>query len=170
MSPPTGQAGLTLQTYSDGGARGNPGPSAIGVVLCDEHGEVVEEASRTIGHRTNNQAEYEAMLLALQIAHQRKAKHLKCHADSELLIYQLQGSYRIKDLALKALAEKVKSLASQFESITFKQLPREHAMIRRADKLLNQTLDKAKREGTKKGETVQKSSTGPGEFVQEDLF
>src|ERR1043165_5364702 len=108
---------LTLTTYSDGGGRGNPGPAAIGVVICDEAGNVVEEASRTIGHRTNNQAEYEAMLLALQLAHQRKAKRLKCHADSELLIYQLQGSYRIKDLALKALAEKVKPLASQFESI-----------------------------------------------------
>ena len=159
-----------LQTFSDGGARGNPGPAAIGVVLCDEKGNVLQEESRTIGHRTNNQAGYEAMLLALQLALQRKARRLKCHADSELQIYQLQGVYRIKDVYLKALAEKVKSLASQFESITFKQLPREHAMIRRADKLLNQTLDKAKREGIKKGDAAQKSPGRPGDFVQEDLF
>src|SRR5205823_5485938 len=99
---------LTLQTYSDGGARGNPGPAAIGVVLCDEQGQVVAEASQTIGHRTNNQAEYEALLLALDLAYERKAKRLRCHADSELLVYQVQGLYRIKNLELKALAEKVK--------------------------------------------------------------
>src|SRR5216683_2982997 len=135
---------LTLQTYSDGGARGNPGPAAIGVVLCDEHGKVLQEASRTIGERTNNQAEYEALLLALDLALQRKAKRLRCHADSELLVYQIQGHYRIKNLELKALAEKVKSLVARFESVIFKQIPREHPMIARADKLLNQTLNKAK--------------------------
>src|SRR5260370_31402158 len=98
----------TLQTYSDGGARGNPGPAAVGVVLCDKRGKVLQEASKTIGDRTNNQAEYEALLMALDLAHQRKAKHLKCHADSELLVYQLQGVYRIKNVELKLLAEKVK--------------------------------------------------------------
>jgi ribonuclease HI len=137
---------LTLQTYSDGGARGNPGPSAIGVVLCDEKGHVIHEASKTIGERTNNQAEYEAMIFALQLAQERKARHLQCHADSELLIYQIQGTYRIKNVHLKALLEKVKSLTSGFDSITFRQIPREHPMIARADKLLNQTLDKAKKE------------------------
>ncbi|SRR5258708_11537235 len=135
---------LTLQTYSDGGARGNPGPAAIGAVICDEHGKVLDEASRTIGERTNNQAEYEALLLALDLAYQRKAKHLKCFADSELLVYQVQGVYRIKNVELKALAEKVKFSASRFESVTFRQVPREHPMIARADKLLNQTLNKAK--------------------------
>jgi ribonuclease HI len=133
---------LSLQTYSDGGARGNPGPAAVGVVLCDDHGKILQEATKTIGDRTNNQAEYEALLLALQLARQRKASRLRCHADSELLVFQLQGVYRIKDGHLKTLAEKVKSLASHFESITFKQIPREHPMIARADKLLNQTLDR----------------------------
>jgi ribonuclease HI len=135
---------LTLQTYSDGGARGNPGPAAIGVVICDEHGTVLDEASRTIGDRTNNQAEYEALLLALDLAYERKARRLRCFADSELLVYQVQGVYRIKNLELKALAEKVKSSAARFESIVFKQVPREHPMITRADKLLNQTLNKAR--------------------------
>src|SRR5882762_5031526 len=133
---------LLLHTYSDGGARGNPGPAAIGVVLCDERGKIVHEASKSIGHRTNNQAEYEALLFALQLARQRKARRLRCHADSELLIYQLQGSYRIKDAGLKTLSEKVKSLASEFESVTYRQIPREHPMIARADKLLNQTLNR----------------------------
>jgi ribonuclease HI len=133
----------TLQTFSDGGARGNPGPAAIGVVLCDEHGKVLQEASKTIGERTNNQAEYEALLLALELAHQQKARHLRCHADSELMIYQVQGLYRIKNLHLRELAEKVKSSAARFDSVTFRQIPREHPMIARADKLLNQTLNKA---------------------------
>jgi ribonuclease HI len=153
---------LSLQTYSDGGARGNPGPAAIGVVLCDEHGAVLEESSKTIGDRTNNQAEYEAMLLALELAHQRKARRLRCHADSELLIYQLQGVYRIKDLHLKALAEKVKSLANRFDSITFQQLPRSHPMIARADRLLNKTLDQAK--------TKAPIRDGKRGAVQDDLF
>jgi ribonuclease HI len=134
-----------LYTYSDGGARGNPGPAAIGVVLCDEHGTVVQEASNTIGERTNNQAEYEAMLLALELARARNARRLRCFADSELLIYQIQGSYKIKNEALKRLAEKVKSLTAGFESVTFQQVPRSHPMIARADKLLNQTLDRARK-------------------------
>jgi ribonuclease HI len=153
---------LTLQTYSDGGARGNPGPAAIGVVICDEHGKVLQEASRTIGDRTNNQAEYEALLLALELAYQHKAKRLKCHADSELLVYQIQGRYRIKNVELKALAEKVKSSTARFESVTFKQIPREHPMIARADKLLNQTLNKAKAKAPPKPIKA--------EYTQEELF
>ena len=132
-----------LHTYSDGGARGNPGPAAIGAVLCDEKGKVIFETARCIGETTNNVAEYNAMILALESAHERKARHLICHADSELLIFQLQGIYRIKDLRLKALAEKVKSLASRFESVKWRQIPRESKMIARADKLLNQALNKA---------------------------
>ena len=80
----------------------------------------------------------------VDLALQRKAKRLRCHADSELLVYQIQGHYRIKNLELKALAEKVKSSVARFESVIFKQIPREHPMIARADKLLNQTLNKAK--------------------------
>ena len=132
-----------VKVYSDGGARGNPGPAAIGVVLCDPKGHVLQEASRCIGATTNNQAEYQAMLLALEMAGARKAKRLLCHADSELIVYQLQGVYRIKDPFLKQLSEKVKSLAARFESVQFKQVPRESPMIARADKLLNQALDRA---------------------------
>ncbi len=148
---------LTFNTYSDGGARGNPGPAAIGCVLCDEQGNVVHEASKTIGHRTNNQAEYEAMIMTLELAHERRAERLLCHADSELLIFQIQGRYRIKDAHLKVLSEKVRSLISHFKSISFKQVPREHPMIARADKLLNQTLDKAKHQA-------------PGRPPQAELF
>ncbi len=132
------------RTYSDGGARGNPGPAAIGAVLCDANDAVIYETAECIGTATNNQAEYRAMTLALELARARGATELVCHADSELLVFQLQGRYRIKDLKLKALAEKVKSLASQFDRITFRQIPRESRLIARADKLLNQALDQAR--------------------------
>jgi len=135
---------VKLVTYSDGGARGNPGPAAIGVVLCDEQGQVVFETARCIGDATNNRAEYQAMILALESARDLKATRVRCFADSELLVFQLQGVYRIKDLRLKALAEKVKSLASHFEHIAFQQVPREHPMISRADKLLNHALNRAR--------------------------
>jgi ribonuclease HI len=155
-----------LTTYSDGGARGNPGPAAIGVVLVDEAGHVVFETARCIGSTTNNKAEYQAMILALESAREQKARQLTCIADSQLLIYQLQGRYRIKDLTLKALAEKVKSLASQFESVVFRQVPRENPMISRADKLLNQALDRARRSSAS-GSTPPPAPSGP---AQTELF
>jgi len=135
---------LLLYTYSDGGARGNPGPAAIGAVLCDAAGRVLYETARCIGETTNNQAEYRAMILALELAQERGAARLVCHADSELLIFQLQGRYRIKNARLQTLSEKVKSLAAGFEAVAFKQIPRESKGIARADQLLNQALDQAR--------------------------
>ena len=137
-------APLQFSTFSDGGARGNPGPSAIGVVLCDSAGNIVAETAECIGEGTNNKAEYRAMIKALELAKAHKATRLLCHGDSELIIFQLQGRYRIKDTQLKVLAEKVKSAAGAFESVTWKQVPREHPMIARADKLLNQALNRAR--------------------------
>jgi ribonuclease HI len=133
---------MFLHTYSDGGARGNPGPAAIGYVVCDPHGKVIREGAECIGEMTNNKAEYRAMLKAIETARALKATRLLCHGDSELIVYQLEGRYRIKDAGLKALAEKVKSAARAFEAVHWKQVPREHPMIKRADKLLNQALNK----------------------------
>ena len=133
---------MILHTFSDGGARGNPGPAAVGFVICNPHGEVLRQGAECIGAMTNNKAEYRAMLKAIETAKAMKATKLLCHADSELIVYQLQGLYRIKDAQLKTLAEKVKSVAAGFQAVQWKQVPREHPMIRRADKLLNQALDK----------------------------
>jgi len=108
---------------------------------------VLYETARCIGSTTNNQAEYQAILLALELARDRKARNLLCTADSQLIIYQLQGRYRIKDPHLRKLAEKVQSVASGFEKVTYRQVPREHPMITRADRLLNQSLDKAQKIG-----------------------
>lgn len=138
----------TLYTYSDGGARGNPGPAACGVVLASPEGKVLYETAFCIGENTNNVAEYNGMIRALELAKERKARHLVCHADSELIIFQLQGKYRIKDARMQDLAKRVKSLASEFDAVVYRQIPREHPMIRRADKLLNQELNRAKHGGT----------------------
>ncbi len=135
---------MILHTFSDGGARGNPGPAAIGYVICRPDGEILKEGAECIGEMTNNRAEYRAMLKALQTARSLKPKKLLCHADSELLVFQLQGRYRIKDAWLQVLAEKVKSAAKGLEAVSWKQVPREHPMIARADKLLNQALNRAK--------------------------
>jgi ribonuclease HI len=152
---------MIFHTFSDGGARGNPGPAAIGVVICDPDGKVVLEDAECIGEMTNNKAEYRAMLKAIEMAKTLKAKKLLCHGDSELIIFQLQGIYRIKDAQLKVLAEKVKSAASGFESVTWKQVPREHPMITRADKLLNQALNRAKAQAPFKESP---SASSQGEF------
>jgi ribonuclease HI len=135
---------MELHTYSDGGARGNPGPAAIGVVICDAEENVLQEASKAIGHNTNNVAEYNAMILALELARKHGGKQLVCYADSELLIFQLTGVYRIKDDRMKALAARVRKEVAGFEKVTFRHVRRSHPMITRADKLLNQTLDRTK--------------------------
>ncbi len=141
---------MILHTYSDGGARGNPGPAAIGYLLAEPTGKVIAEGAECIGEMTNNKAEYRAMLKALELAKSHGATQLQCFADSELLVFQLQGTYRIKNPDLQVLAEKVKSAARTFESITWKQVPREHPMISRADKLLNQALNRAKAKAPEK--------------------
>jgi ribonuclease HI len=152
---------MILHTFSDGGARGNPGPAAIGFVICHPGGEVIREGAECIGEMTNNKAEYRAMLKAIETAKTMKATTLLCHADSELIVYQLQGRYRIKDAGLKVLAEKVKSVAVSFDTVQWKQVPREHPMIARADKLLNQALNKAKAYAPTKREPP---PAGQGEF------
>jgi ribonuclease HI len=133
---------MFLHTFSDGGARGNPGPAAIGYVVADPAGNVLKEGAECVGDMTNNKAEYRAMLKAIETAKTEGATQLLCHGDSELIVFQLQGRYRIKDVDLQALAEKVKLAAKGLERIEWKQVPREHPMIRRADKLLNQALNK----------------------------
>jgi len=135
---------MILHTFSDGGARGNPGPAAIGVIIATPDGKIIHEFAECIGHATNNVAEYRAMLKAIELARSLHATELLCHADSELIIFQLQGVYRIKDSRLAGLAEKVKSAASGLTRISWKQIPRESPMIVEADRLLNQALNKAR--------------------------
>lgn len=130
-----------LQLYSDGGARGNPGPAAIAFVALNEQSEIVKADSRIIGVRTNNQAEYEALLLALQFAVEVGAKEVVCHLDSELVAKQLNGQYSVKDQELQRLWRKVGQMKGCFGKISFVNVSREHPQIQVADELVNETLD-----------------------------
>lgn len=125
--------------YTDGGARGNPGPAGIGYILVLENGREVSHGEY-FGEATNNQAEYKALLAGMQRAKQEHVLELKCRLDSELVVKQLNGKYRVKDADLKPLFEQVKSLIAAFGEISFTHIPREKN--KKADKLVNKALDK----------------------------
>jgi ribonuclease HI len=129
-----------LIIHSDGGARGNPGPAAIGVIITDEKGKLVDKISRSIGETTNNQAEYQAILAGLDLAHKLKAEEVHCYLDSELVVKQLRHEYKIKNKELAPLFVKVHNLSLQFKKITYTHIRREQNKA--ADKLVNEALDK----------------------------
>lgn len=129
-----------LVSYTDGGARGNPGPSGIGVVLQNKTGETIGEWSEFLGIATNNQAEYKALLLALKQAVALGVVELDCRLDSELVVKQLKGEYKVKHPDLKPLFEQAKSLISQIKNVSFKHIPRE--LNKQADQLANQAMDR----------------------------
>ena len=108
-----------LMIYSDGGARGNPGPAAIAFIALNEKGEMVKADSRFIGVHTNNQAEYEALLMALKFASDQKTQEIVCHLDSELVAKQLNGQYAVKNNELWQLWRKVQQLKVCFKKNQF---------------------------------------------------
>jgi len=130
-----------LIIYADGGARGNPGPAGIGVVIMNEQKKVVDQVSKYIGEATNNQAEYQALLAALDKAKELGAKELEIFLDSELLVKQLNRQYRVKDKDLALLFVKVYNAVLGFNKVTFKHIRREQNI--EADKLVNLVIDRA---------------------------
>ena len=131
-----------LMVFSDGGARGNPGPAAIACLITTEN-EVLMTKARYIGLRTNNQAEYEALIMALESALTLGATEVVCHLDSELVTKQLTGEYAVKNHKLRQLQNQVQELEKQFKKISFINVPRTNSQIQKADKLVNETLDTA---------------------------
>jgi ribonuclease HI len=125
--------------HTDGGARGNPGPAGIGVVLQAPNGDVLEEIGRGIGWATNNVAEYEGLIAGLEAARKHGAAELEVFMDSTLVVEQMKGSYRVKNPGLRSLHAKARSLARQFDKITFTAVPR--ARNKEADRLSNQGMD-----------------------------
>src|SRR5271157_4485160 len=140
-----------LLLYSDGGARGNPGPAAIAYLALTEKGETVKADSRFIGIHTNNQAEYNALIAALEFAAAVKAEEVVCHLDSELVAKQLNGQYIVKNFELQKLWRKTKELKGCFKKITFVNVPRSDPEIQRADALVNKTLDEESKSPLAKG-------------------
>jgi ribonuclease HI len=132
--------GGTIHLFTDGGSRGNPGQAAIGIVLIDPaRGEVIREHCERIGIETNNVAEYRALIEGLKIAGRYHPKSLVCHLDSELIVKQLSGEYRVRMATLQPLMEEIQELATQLPSVSFKHIPRDDNW--RADELVNKALD-----------------------------
>lgn len=137
----TGMTGRTLDVYTDGGARGNPGPGAVGVVI-KERGRIVERFGKFIGDRvTNNQAEYRAVEEAFKRAKELGATDLVCFLDSELIASQLRREYKVKDKELGVLFVRVWNLMQGFRSVRFSTIPREKNS--EADAEVNRVLDRA---------------------------
>lgn len=124
---------------TDGGARGNPGPAGIGVVLEDEKGNVLEEHAKFLGVKTNNQAEYEAVILGLERAKHLKAESVQVLADSELLVKQANGEYKVKHVNIKPLFARMQILVNQIGHVKFRHVRREQN--KRADALANKAMD-----------------------------
>ncbi|MDO8520112.1 MAG: ribonuclease HI family protein [Deltaproteobacteria bacterium] len=124
--------------YSDGASRGNPGESGAGAFLRNEKGEEIELV-KYLGSRTNNQAEYEGLILGLEKLVSLKAKKVEIRADSELMIRQLQGKYRVKNPDLQVLFTKAGALLKHFDEVALKHVPREQNLD--ADRLSNEAID-----------------------------
>jgi ribonuclease HI len=125
----------------DGGSRGNPGPAAIAAVLTTPDGELVEERAERIGRATNNVAEYRALLLGLERARELGATEVEVIGDSQLIVRQVNGQYKVKDAGLKPLHQQAQQALRAFDSWTVRDVRREQNDA--ADALLNEALDAA---------------------------
>src|SRR5579862_1595158 len=129
-----------LVAFSDGGARGNPGPSGYGVVIQDEAGKKVAALSEYLGHQTNNFAEYQGLIAALEYAVTNGHKALKVISDSELLVRQIKGIYKVKNAALQDLHGRAKQLIAKLDWFSIGHVLRGHN--EEADRLANAAMDK----------------------------
>jgi ribonuclease HI len=130
---------VTVKLSTDGGARGNPGPAAYGYVLEDEDGTVLAAHGARIGIATNNVAEYSALIAGLEKAIELGLDEVEVVSDSELMVKQMRGQYRVKNEALQELWSKATRLAGQVGSVGYTAVRREHNKL--ADKLVNEALD-----------------------------
>lgn len=128
-----------LRLYSDGAARGNPGPSGAGAVLIEPGGQVVARLGKFLGNQTNNYAEYMGLLIGLKHAKSLGAKEIEVFADSELLIRQLGGRYQVKSPSLRPLYEEAVKLLNDFSRVKLVHVPRE--MNAAADEMSNRAID-----------------------------
>ena len=129
-----------LVAHSDGGARGNPGPAGYGVVIKDESGRKVAALSEYLGHQTNNFAEYQGLIAALEYALKHGPKALKLISDSELLVRQIKGIYKVKNATLQDLHARAKELIKQLDWFSIGHALREHNQ--EADRLANEAMDR----------------------------
>lgn len=134
-------ASLAWVVYTDGGARGNPGPAGIGIAVYTPTGQLIHTWQEYIGTATNNQAEYQAVIVALAKAKQLGVRELSFFLDSELVVKQLNGEYKVKDKTLGGLFVKIWNQRSHFSRITWRHVPRAENTV--ADRLVNEAIDQA---------------------------
>ena len=129
-----------IKIYTDGASRGNPGPASIGVSFTTVKDEEISTLSEAIGDQTNNFAEYTALIRGLEVAKDNKVEKVWVRTDSQLMVRQLLGEYRVKADGIKDLYAQAASLLKEFEKVRLEHVPREQN--KRADELANQALDK----------------------------
>ncbi len=132
---------MKVFVYTDGGSRGNPGPSAYGVILTNEDGKPIKQSSRFLGEGTNNEAEYRGLIAGLNLALEAGADEVEVIMDSQLVVHHVDGSYRLKAQHLRPLLDEALSLLKRFRSSKVVYRGRENPMTTRADELVNQELD-----------------------------
>ncbi len=132
---------MVIMTNSDGGSRSNPGEAAIGIIVRDDD-KIIKTYKEKIGIKTNNEAEYLALIKALNLALKYTKEELTCILDSELVVKQLQGKYAVTKLELKAFYLTIKELEKNFKQVTYKHVKREDKFQKVADLLVNQALGK----------------------------
>jgi len=131
--------GRAIRLYTDGACRGNPGSGGAGAVLFDEQGNVVKTAKQFLGSCTNNEAEYGALILGLKETLRDGYKNIRIFLDSELLVRQIQGAYRVKNSRLKELMKEVQKHLVLFDGYTVDHVPRSENAV--ADRLANEAID-----------------------------
>jgi ribonuclease HI len=132
----------THTAHVDGGARGNPGPSGYGVAISDAAGHPVAELSEYLGHRTNNYAEYQGLLAALRWANENQVKAFKVISDSELMVRQMKGIYKVRHPELRKLYDQAQQLVRGLDHFEIRHALREHNQI--ADRLANDAMDRGR--------------------------
>ena len=138
-----------VSVYTDGGSRGNPGPSAIGILIYSPAGRLLRDHREFIGKTTNTQAEYRAVLKALELARGFTKGEVSCHSDSKLLVNQLSGRFKVKNKGIKEILGKVREAEKAFSRVAYTYLPRTDPRIRLADTLVNRALDEHSGPGRK---------------------
>ena len=134
-----------IYVYTDGASRGNPGPAAIGYAVFDASGKCLERNGRFIDRHTNNEAEYEALLWALERAKRYTKESVKFHSDSELVVHQVNGVYKVKKEHLRRYIERIERGVEHFRSFRLVHVPRENPRIQLVDGIVNRVLDEEAR-------------------------
>lgn len=146
-APPPLSPGKTNKviTFTDGASRGNPGHAGIGVLIFNDAGDKILQDCRYIGITTNNEAEYRALLLALDRAYEITQDTVECYLDSELVVRQITGRYQVKSEKMAGFLAEVKQRIARFRHVSFHNVPREHPRLQLADKMANRGIDEAKK-------------------------